>query len=99
MPELTEDQIMPCIECGLHPNECRCPPLGYNSEPTSELNIQALQDSHDRLYQWLNVVLDQVDYTASACGLTEMVGAVLETRVIDGARKAVNQAKSLKGGK
>jgi hypothetical protein len=37
----------------------------------------------------LGVVLDQVDYTASACAPTEMVGACLSTQVIDIARAAL----------
>jgi len=34
----------------------------------------------------LLVLLDQVDYTAGACGLTEMVGAVLPRQVIEQCR-------------
>lgn len=37
----------------------------------------------------LLVVLDQVDYTANACGVTEMVGAVLPLEVIRQARAAL----------
>ena len=37
----------------------------------------------------LQLVLDQVDYTKGACGLTEMVGAVLPKEVIALARKAI----------
>lgn len=37
----------------------------------------------------LLTVLDQVDYTNGACGLTEMVGAVLQKEVIALARKAI----------
>ena len=37
----------------------------------------------------LGVLLDQVDYTAGACTLTEMVGAVLPLEVIERARKAL----------
>lgn len=37
----------------------------------------------------LLLVLDQVDYKAGACGLTEMVGACLPAEVIDKARQAL----------
>ena len=37
----------------------------------------------------LLTVLDQVDYTNGACGLTEMVGACLPKEVISMARKAI----------
>lgn len=37
----------------------------------------------------LQVLLDQVDYTAGACSLTEMVGAVLPKQVIENARNAL----------
>jgi hypothetical protein len=37
----------------------------------------------------LQVVLDSVDYTAQACGPTEMVAAVLPREVIVLARKAI----------
>lgn len=37
----------------------------------------------------LLTVLDQVDYTSGACGVTEMVGAVLPKEVIALARKAI----------
>jgi hypothetical protein len=38
----------------------------------------------------LLLVLDQVDYTAGACSLTEMVGAVLPKEVIQKAREALH---------
>lgn len=53
-----------------------------------------IEQSHEDLRQWLSVVLDQVDYTKGACGLTEMVGAVLEKSVIDNARIALKQARN-----
>ena len=37
----------------------------------------------------LQLVLDQVDYTRGACGLTEMVSAVLPKEVIAKAREAI----------
>ena len=37
----------------------------------------------------LLTVLDQVDYTNGACGVTEMVGAVLPKEIIALARKAI----------
>ena len=60
----------------------------------SELaDVEKVLDDNKKLRQWLGVVLDQVDYTSGACGVTEMVGAVLSTDVIRNARTA------LKGGK
>lgn len=41
----------------------------------------------------LLLLLDSVDYTAGACGPTEMIGAVLPTVVIDRARAAINKAR------
>ena len=58
--------------------------------------LTELEASHARLRQWLAVVLDQVDYTNGACGLTEMVGAVLEPSVIENARQVLKQVP--KGG-
>jgi len=43
--------------------------------------------------QWLNVVLDETDYTAKACAPTEMVGAVLSREVIQSARAALAAAR------
>ena len=42
----------------------------------------------------LLTVLDQVDYTNGACGVTEMVGAVLPKNVIALAREALAKDKS-----
>ena len=39
----------------------------------------------------LLVLLDQVDYTNNACGVTEMVGAVLPVSVIQLARAALTE--------
>lgn len=41
----------------------------------------------------LLVVLDQVDYTNNACGVTEMVGAVLPSSVINQARKVLDDTR------
>jgi hypothetical protein len=37
----------------------------------------------------LQLLLDSVDYTAGACSVTEMVGAVLPVEVIEIARQAL----------
>lgn len=47
----------------------------------------------DRLRAALLVLLDQVDHTAGACGMTEPVGACLSTQVIQLARDAVRDSK------
>jgi hypothetical protein len=41
----------------------------------------------------LQLVLDQVDYTAHACKPTEMVGACLDVRVLDIAHQAIENTK------
>jgi hypothetical protein len=41
----------------------------------------------------LQLVLDQVDYTAKACTPTEMVGACLSTRVLDIAHQALEDTQ------
>ena len=41
----------------------------------------------------LRLVLDQVDYTAGACSVTEMVGACLPVKVIEIARAALAAEK------
>lgn len=41
----------------------------------------------------LLLVLDHVDYTRGACGITEMVAAVLPKNVIELARAAIEQDK------
>lgn len=40
----------------------------------------------------LALLLDQVDYTAGACALTELVGAVLDASVIETCRAALARA-------
>ena len=45
----------------------------------------------------LLTVLDQVDYTNGACGLTEMVGAALPKEVIALARKAIADEAAQQG--
>jgi hypothetical protein len=65
-----------------------------NEEINSYAEVQAetrthaehLQKENEQLRSALLVVLDQVDYTAGNCGLTEMVGAVLDRGVIAKAR-------------
>jgi hypothetical protein len=47
---------------------------------------ERLQKENEQLRSALLVILDQVDYTAGNCGLTEMVGAVLDRSVIAKAR-------------
>lgn len=42
----------------------------------------------------LRLVLDQVDYTRGACGLTEMVGAALPAEVLDKAHSSLDAAKA-----
>ena len=54
--------------------------------------IERLRALNAELTQWLLVVLDQVDYTAGACGLTEMVGTCLDSSVIAQARAALAKA-------
>lgn len=49
--------------------------------------------SEERLYSALSMVLDHVDYTAKACALTEMVGAVLPKDVIEIARTVLAECK------
>lgn len=56
--------------------------------------IRRLRKREERLMQWLNVVLDQTDYTRRNRGPTEMVGAVLSVDVIKNAREAL-----IEGGK
>lgn len=47
----------------------------------------------EKLRAVLQVVLDQVDYTAGACAVNEMVGAVLPKSVIENARKVLEETK------
>lgn len=46
-----------------------------------------------RLRAALLTVLDQVDYTAGACSVNEMVGAVLPVQVLRMARRVAEEAK------
>lgn len=41
----------------------------------------------------LQVILDQVDYTAGACRPVEMVGACLPTNIIDKTKKTLQETK------
>lgn len=53
-------------------------------------HVRELEKQRDQLAAALRVVLDQVDYTSGACGFAEMVGACLDAKVIDAARKALS---------
>ncbi len=48
-----------------------------------------MSEREERLDAALRTLLDQVDYTAGACGVTEMVGAVLPKEVIERCKKAL----------
>lgn len=50
-------------------------------------------DKANLLRQWLAVVLDQIDYTAGNCNVTDMVGAVIDAGVLRNARDALERAK------
>jgi hypothetical protein len=47
----------------------------------------------NKLRMALQLVLDQVDYTAKACKPNEMVGACLSTEVLDNAHQALEDTK------
>ena len=49
-----------------------------------------MSNREQKLEAALRTVLDNVDYTVHACGLTDMVGACLPAKVIDNAREALN---------
>lgn len=51
-----------------------------------------LQSKCNELRAALQVLLDSVDYTAGACGPTEMVAAVLPVVLIEKARKALTRS-------
>lgn len=55
--------------------------------------LLATRRKDEALRSALLVVLDQVDYTSGACGLTEMVGAVLPNGIIKKAREALSEDK------
>lgn len=46
-----------------------------------------------KLRSTLQLVLDQVDYTRGACGLTTMVGAALDSKILDIAHKVIEDTK------
>lgn len=53
-----------------------------------------MTDSESKIEKLKSVILlllDHVDYTRNACGLTELVGAVLPVDVIDQARSALKE--------
>ena len=53
--------------------------------------------NEQKLRAALATVLDQVDYTAGACALTEMVGACLPVEVIKMAREALATTEDRRG--
>jgi hypothetical protein len=55
--------------------------------------IAALRAEQDRLREALGLLLDSVDYTTGACGVTEMVGAALQKVVLMRARAALATAE------
>ena len=90
MPDRTEPEepwIMPCIECGLQPDECRCPtPQWAKCGPTYD----ELLASHGRLLTALDNLLIYVPIGGTAFNTTSAA---------NNARDAITAAKSLQGGK
>jgi hypothetical protein len=62
-------------------------------EQHQQERVVQLETQVNDLCQWLQVILDHVDYTSGACNLTEPVGAVLSTYVIKQARAAIARAE------
>lgn len=60
--------------------------------PEQVLELARVMAAGPGLVEALRLILDQVDYTNGACGVTEMVGAVLPTVVIERARAALSAA-------
>ena len=48
-------------------------------------------NKEQQLREALKLLLDQVDYTVRACRLTDMVGAVLDSKVIAKCREALKK--------
>ena len=74
--------------------ESMCSSRDANMVEAAALGIQCdrLRAVNAELAQWLAVVLDQVDYTAGACSVTEMVGACLDSSIIVKARATLAKA-------
>jgi len=62
-------------------------------QPLARLFGMILTQTESDLIAALHVILDSVDYTAGACGPTEMVGAVLPIVVISRARETIAKAE------
>ncbi len=96
MPDRTEPEepwIMPCIECGLQPDECRCPtPQWAKCGPTYD----ELLASHKRLL----VALEEMDAFCET-GIEEFRKVIHYTDwpYMERIREAITAAKSLQGGK
>ena len=56
---------------------------------------QILLAQAPKLLQWIQVLLDQVDYTSGACSPTEMVGAVLDRSVVAQALAEIAKARGI----
>lgn len=63
------------------------------AKPDERRANAALIAAAPELLEALQVLLDQVDYTAGNCGITEMVGAVLPKEIIQKARTVIAKAK------
>lgn len=59
---------------------------------SDEMRIARLEREKADLLQWIQVLMDQVDYTKGNCSPTDLVGAVLDVGVIDSARQAITRA-------
>lgn len=55
--------------------------------------------AHDQLRASLEAILDATDYTAGACSVTEMVGAVLPLELINNARAWLQHLRELESPK
>lgn len=76
---------------------------GWLIDPAGESNpnliaktadeLEAMTRERDGLRTALQLVLDQVDFTENNCRLNDMVGAVLDSKVIELAHKALKGSK------
>lgn len=86
--------ILQAVSLGFTVDSTCYPPVAYKGERFSPDEWHKCHtDNEAELRSAVRLLLDQVDYTAGACRLGEMVGACLDAKVIDRVKAILETTK------
>lgn len=86
--------ILQAVSQGFTVDTTCYPPVAYKGERFKPDEWHECHtDNEAELRGAIRLLLDQVDYTAGACGLTESVGACLDAKVIDRVKAILETTK------